>query len=127
LTVILVEPSRTQAGIVRKYLQELGIDKVHSTESGTQALELAREHGGQVFLCSLHLGEMTGMQLARLVRSDPACAHMGFVLTTSGGEHEDVSALRSMPRTVLMSKPFDSKKLAAALAEATGCSAPDRP
>src|SRR5205807_1478026 len=38
LVVVLVEPSRTQAGIIRKYLQQLGVDKVHTTDSGKQAI-----------------------------------------------------------------------------------------
>ena len=33
----------------------------------------------------------------------------------------EIAALRAMPRTVLMPKPFDAQKLASALAEATGC------
>jgi CheY-like chemotaxis protein len=121
LTVILVEPSRTQAGIVKKYLQDLGITRVHSTTSGAQGLETAKQQGGQVFICSLYLGDMTGMKLAEQVRADPTCANIAFVLATSGSEDEDVATIKAMPRTVLVSKPFDAKKLAVALAAATGC------
>ena len=119
LTVILVESSRTQAGIVRKYLQEAGITHIHHSGSGMQALELAKQHGGNVFLSSMHLSDMTGLQLATLVRSDHTFANTGFVLTTSGSDSDDVSALNVMPRTVLLQKPFDAKHLAVALSEAT--------
>lgn len=119
LTVILVEPSRTQAAIVRKYLQELGIEKVRTTESGVQARELAVRHGCDVFLSSLHLADMTGMQLASQVRADDACSAMGFVLTTSSSAADDLAMLRTLPRTALVLKPFDAQKLAAALVEAT--------
>jgi phosphoserine phosphatase RsbU/P len=120
LTVVLVETSRVQAGIVRRYLQELGIDKIHNAGSGQQAIELAKLHRADVLVCSLHLGDMTGMQLARLLRADTACTAMGFVLTTSGSESEDLTDLRTMPHTVMMPKPFDAQKLAASLAQATG-------
>ncbi len=39
-TVLLVEPSRTQAGIFRGYLKELGFADVVTAASGTKALEL---------------------------------------------------------------------------------------
>jgi hypothetical protein len=64
--------------------------------------------------------------LAMLVRSDPVCANMGFVLTTSGSENENLTAFQATPGTALMSKPFDAKKLAIALAEATGRCVADR-
>jgi serine/threonine protein kinase len=120
LTVILVEPSRVQAGIIRKYLHELGIDNVHLAVSGKQALELASPHEVHVLISSMHLDDMTGVGLARHIRADESYANLGFILTTSGSEAEDMAALRSMPNTVLMSKPFDAQKLAKALAEATG-------
>jgi CheY-like chemotaxis protein len=63
---------------------------------------------------------MTGMALAQALRADPACGNVGFVLTTSGGESDDLSSLKDLPHTVLMPKPFDTKKLAEALSAATG-------
>jgi CheY-like chemotaxis protein len=124
LTVILVEPSRVQAGIVRKYLQELGVEKVHSAASGKEALELARQHDAQVVVSSMHLADMTGEELAKMIRADAAHMGLGFVLATS--EVAGHAALRAIPHTVLMPKPFDAQKLAAALAEATGCSLGNR-
>jgi serine/threonine protein kinase len=120
LTVVLVELSRAQAGIVRAQLRELGIENIQSASSGQQALTLLKEHGAQVVISSMQLADMTGMELARRFRADAACAELGFVLTTSDIEAEDLAALQAMPRTVVLMKPFDAPKLATALAEATG-------
>jgi len=60
-------------------------------------MELAQQHGADVFVCSLHLGDMTGMQLARLLRGGLGLHGMGFLLTTSGSESEDLSDLRTIP------------------------------
>jgi CheY-like chemotaxis protein len=78
-------------------------------------------------ISSMHLADMTGMELAARLRSDAACAGLGFVLATSDEEAADLAALRAMPHTVLMAKPFDAPKLAAALAAATGRSLGNRP
>jgi CheY-like chemotaxis protein len=120
LTVVLVEASRAQAGIVRRHLQGLGIENVHVAASGQQALAQLKEGGAQVVISSMYLADMTGIELAVKVRADAARAGLGFVLAASDGDAEDLTPLRAMPHTVLMAKPFDAQKLAAALAEATG-------
>jgi serine/threonine protein kinase len=120
LTVVLIEPSRTQASIVRKYLQQLGILKVHSTGSGQQALTLAKDNGAHALLSTMHLADMTGVQLLQTVQSDAGCANVGFVLMSSEADLSEVGGILSGPRLVLLAKPFDLRKLAQALAQATG-------
>jgi CheY-like chemotaxis protein/tRNA A-37 threonylcarbamoyl transferase component Bud32 len=120
LRVVLVEPSRAQASIVRQYLQALGIENVRIGNSGRQALELARDAGTDVILSSLHLADMTGVQLAQALHADPACAGVGFVLASSESDGGEASKLLGVARTVLLQKPFDLRGLAEALARATG-------
>ncbi len=119
LTIVLVEPSRTQAGIVRTYLRELGIDKVHATGAGRQALALARETHADVVLSAMHLTDMTGLQLLQALRTDTVCAGLGFILASSATGSDATEELPREPRTVLMPKPFDVRKLAQALAQAS--------
>jgi len=119
-TVVLVEPSRTQAGIIRRFLEELGIKKIHVFGAGGQAIDLVKRERVDVIISSMHLSDMTGMALVQALRADPACASVGFVLTTSGSESDDLTSLQAMPHTVLMPKPFDTKKLAESISAATG-------
>jgi serine/threonine protein kinase len=126
MTVILVEPSRVQASIVRKQLLELGIEKVHPATSGAAAVELAKLHDAQAMISTMQLPDMTGLQLAHAIRGNGAHANLGLILMASDTEAQDVAELRSIPRTALVSKPFDAQKLAAALAAATGRSVGNR-
>jgi serine/threonine protein kinase/CheY-like chemotaxis protein len=121
LRLVLVEPSRTQASIVREYLQELGIENVRVTTSGREALELARHEGADVILSSMHLADMTGVQLAQALHADPGCSGVGFVLASSESVDGAASQVLDTPRTVLLPKPFDLRRLAQSLAQATGC------
>jgi two-component system chemotaxis response regulator CheY len=116
LTVILVEPSRTQAGIIRRYLQQLGAREVHTTGSGHEALELARRERAGVIVSSMHLAEMTGVQLARALLADPGCEGTGFVLATSEADNQEPGAVPDNPRVALMPKPFDLERLARSIA-----------
>lgn len=125
LSVVLVEPSRTQAAIVRKYLLELGIDQVHGTGSGREALALAKQQKADVLLSAQHLADMTGVQLVQTLRAEAGCAHVGFVLASSESPSGEALAVLATPRTVLLPKPFDQRQLAKALGQAAGRSTED--
>jgi serine/threonine-protein kinase len=116
LKVIVTEPSRTQAGIIRRYLQQLGVTNVQAAGSGQEALELARRSWSCVIISAMHLPDMTGVQLARTVLADPACDEAAFVLATSEADHQEPGAIPDNPRVVVMPKPFDPQRLAHSLA-----------
>jgi serine/threonine protein kinase len=114
--VVLVETSRTQAGIIRRYLQQLGIAAVHTTGAGTEALELAKRENASVIISSMHLTDMTGVKLARALLDDPGCSRIGFVLATSEADTAETEAVPASPRIVLMLKPFDLTRLKESIA-----------
>jgi serine/threonine-protein kinase len=120
LTVVLVEPSRTQAGIIRRYLQQLGTGAVHVTGSGREALEVAKRERAGVIVSSMHLADMTGAELARALLADPGLTGIGFVLATSEADTQEPGAVPDSPRVVLMPKPFDPQRLAQAIAAVVG-------
>ena len=120
LVLVLVEPSRTQSSIFKSYLTSLGLTEVHSTGSGAQAVTLVKEQRAHAIISTMHLSDMTGVQLAALLRDDPGCAGVGFVLMSSESDTTQAGAVLGAPRTVLLMKPFDLKQLAQSIAAATG-------
>jgi serine/threonine protein kinase len=120
VAVVLVEPSRTQAAIVRSYLQQLKVAKVHFSSTGQQAIALVKQAHAQVVISAMHLTDMTGMQLAEAIHADHECSAVGFILASSEADSDATGAFARHPRNVLMPKPFDLHKLAEALACATG-------
>ncbi len=120
LKVVAAESSRTQAGIIRSYLQQLGIDSAETTNSGARALELAKLEAVDVVVGSLHLSDMTGVQLAQALRADPKTAKVGFVLLTSESDADATAGLPHDSRTAIVIKPFDSKRLGEAVAAVQG-------
>jgi CheY-like chemotaxis protein len=116
LTVVLVEPSRTQAGIIRRYLQQTGAAAVHATGSGREALALAKRERAAVVVSSMHLADMTGVELAAALLADPGCGGVGFVLATSETDAAGPGTVPDSPRVVVMPKPFAPDRLADAIA-----------
>jgi serine/threonine protein kinase len=119
LNVVLVEPSRFQARIVHRLLLELRIENVLGV-SGQQALELAKREGASVVVSSMYLGDMTGLELAQALRDDPGCSGIGFVLASSDSGSVAASETQDAPLVVLLQKPYDLRRLAQSLAQATG-------
>jgi serine/threonine protein kinase len=119
-TALLVEPSRSQAVIIRSYLQKLGFPDVLTTPSGQKALELARNTPPQVVISAMHLPDMTGVQLAQKIRAEKPLSSTGFVLITSQDDAQEANLLSQTGNTIRLPKPFDLEQLAQALATAIG-------
>jgi two-component system chemotaxis response regulator CheY len=119
-TVLLVEPSRSQAVIIRGYLQKLGFQEISTAPSGQKALAIARDASPWVVISAMHLADMTGVQLAQQMRAEKQFASTGFVLITSQADTQEANLLSQAGNIIRLPKPFDVDQLAQALATATG-------
>jgi two-component system chemotaxis response regulator CheY len=117
---LLVEPSRSQAVIIRGYLQKLGFQEIPTTPSGHEALELARNTGPGVVISAMHLSDMTGTQLAQKMRAEVSLSSTGVILISSQADEQAASLLSQAGNTVLLHKPFGLDQLARSLAAVTG-------
>ncbi len=113
--VLLVEPSRTQSGIIRKFLQGQGIEEIVTAVSGKDALEAFRTARPDAIVSALHLPDMTGVQLAQQVREEAKASAPGFVLISSESESSDAGSLSKCGHAVLVKKPFTPEQLLGAL------------
>jgi serine/threonine protein kinase len=117
--VLLVEPSRTQANIIRKFLVELGSTNIVVAPNGQKALEMMRGTPPRTVVSSMHLDDMTGAELLHKARAEKQLADVGFVLITSS-QSGDMNQLMGAAHVVLLPKPFDRERLNKAIADAEG-------
>jgi len=125
LKVLLVEPSRTQSGIIRKYLQLQGVQDIVTAASGQEALTAVRAQRPDAIVSALHLPDMTGVQLAQQVRAEARGVAPGFVLISSEAESSDVGSLSKCGKAVLLRKPFIPEQLLEALRVVSESAQPD--
>jgi serine/threonine protein kinase/DNA-binding response OmpR family regulator len=118
-SVLLVEPSRTQSGIIRKYLEAAGVEHVVTVPSGQEALKAVRADPPDAVISAMHLADMTGIQLAQEVRREGQAAAPGFVLISSESEGREAGLLSQSGQAVVLHKPFTAQKLAEALSLAS--------
>jgi serine/threonine protein kinase len=115
-SILLVEPSRTQAAIIRRYLKERGIENLAAATSGRDALETVRRERPGVVVSAMHLPDMTGVDLARQLRAEIAGEGApGFVLISSEDEQSEAGNLTGYGSAVLLHKPFQPEELAEAI------------
>lgn len=115
LKVVLVEPSRTQSGIIRKYLQDQGVSQVVAAASGQEALQAVHSERPNVIVSAMHLKDMTGVELAQRVRKQNPDTAMGFVLISSEAEGSEADSLSKCGKAITLQKPFTPEKLVEAL------------
>lgn len=122
LSVLIVEPSRVQAAIIKGYLQEHRVQLAGVAASGADAIEAIRQFVPRAVVSAMHLPDLTGLQLAEQIRGEIRTSAPGFVLVTS--EDDDVAAARGgLSRVLVLRKPFTPGQLAEALQQVTGASA----
>jgi serine/threonine-protein kinase len=119
--LVLAETSRTQAGIAKRFLQQLGITAIHTAASGREAIELARRERADVILSSMHLSDMTGLDLAEQLLADPACGKVALVLATSETDTAEAAVhLPKCDRMAIARKPYSLAQIAEVLARTIG-------
>lgn len=118
-TVLLVEPSRTQAVIIRKYLQNIGTEPTAVVGTWAAALDAARASKPDAVVSALHLKDGTGVQLARQLATAFPGAAPGFILISSEEESQQAGSLSDIGSALVLHKPFTLEKLAEALGAVT--------
>jgi serine/threonine protein kinase len=118
MPVFLVEPSRSQAVIIRNYLQGLGFSDICTLPTGQKAMEAASQAPPSVVLSAMHLNDMTGLELVRRMRSEESLTRVGFVLITSASDAQEVNPLARIGDIIRLTKPFSAQQLDKALTAA---------
>ncbi|WP_254508174.1 protein kinase domain-containing protein [Anatilimnocola floriformis] len=121
-SVLIVEPSRVQASIIKGYLQDQSYSVLGAAAKGHDAIELVRKLRPKAVISSLHLPDLDGLQLAEQIRAEFKGESPGFVLITSEGSEADTAASIALHRVQLLHKPFTPEQLADAVKQVTGAS-----
>jgi serine/threonine protein kinase/FixJ family two-component response regulator len=125
-SILLVEPSRVQAGIIRRYLEAQEVTLSGAVTKGCEAIDRARGEAIDAIVSALYLADMTGVDLAKQVYAEVKERPPGFVLISSEEEAQETSSLSKLDRVVFLHKPFSPEQLVHALNLVTGRSLPPK-
>lgn len=83
---------------------------VRTTSTGQEALELARAVRPDVLLLDLNLGDTTGEDVLRELRTDPATASVSVLVVSADSTSRDVTRLLRTGADAYLTKPLDEQQ-----------------
>jgi two-component system chemotaxis response regulator CheY len=115
LSVLIVEPSRTQSTVMATLLNKLGTRRVQAVKSGDEAVAAFRTSKHDLVISALHLPDMTGIDLLNQMRGPTGLSLASFILVSSEGDCATLESLGSQARVAVLPKPFDAPLLSWAM------------
>jgi len=106
MNVLVVDDYKTMVRIVRSLMLQLGFANVDDAGDGATALEMIQRKKYGLILSDWNMTPMTGYELLKLVRANPATVQTPFVMVTAEAKTENVVAARQAGANNYIIKPF---------------------
>ncbi|HWP94244.1 MAG TPA: response regulator [Gammaproteobacteria bacterium] len=114
--VLIIDDSPTEQIVFVRWLKAAGYD-VATADDGTSGVEKARLERPDAILLDIVMPGMSGFQVARQLRKDPATSTVGIVVVTTKREDSERYWAMKQGADRYLTKPVAEADLLAALAE----------
>jgi two-component system chemotaxis response regulator CheY len=112
MKILVVDDFSTMRRIVRNLLKELGFSNVHEAEDGVEALNKLRSENNFDFVVSdWNMPNMTGIELLKVMRADPALKHLPLLMVTAEAKRENIIEAAQAGASGYVVKPFTAATL----------------
>ena len=111
MPILVVDDYNTMVRIIRNLLRQLGFENIDDACDGSTALAKmqARKYG--LVISDWNMEPMTGYDLLRHVRADPALASTPFIMVTAESKTDNVIAAKKAGVDNYIVKPFNAQTL----------------
>jgi two-component system chemotaxis response regulator CheY len=111
LKFLVVDDFSTMRRIVRNLLKELGFTNVDEAEDGVAALQKLRSASFDFVVSDWNMPNMTGIDLLRTIRQDPALKHLPVLMVTAEAKKENIVEAAQAGASGYIVKPFTAATL----------------
>ena len=111
IPILVVDDYHTMVRIIRNLLRQLGFENVDEASNGAAALEKMRLKRYGLVISDWNMAPMTGYDLLRRVRADPALGKTPFIMVTAESKTENVIAAKKAGVSNYIVKPFNAQTL----------------
>src|SRR5499425_3152674 len=108
-TVMIVEDNELNMKLFHDLLEAHGYSTV-GTRSGTEALDLARQHHPDLILMDIQLPEVSGLEVTKWLKGDPDLQRIPVVAVTAFAMKGDEERIREGGYEAYLSKPISVGK-----------------
>jgi two-component system chemotaxis response regulator CheY len=113
MPVLVVDDYSTMVRIIRNLLRQVGFTHVDDAYDGISALRLLRERHYKLVISDWNMEPMSGFELLKEMRADPALAAVPFVMITAESKTENIIAAKKAGVSNYIVKPFNAATLKA--------------
>ena len=113
MPVLVVDDYATMVRIIRNLLKQLGFEDVDDAPDGATALTKMRAKKYGLVISDWNMEPMSGYELLREVRADPALGETPFIMVTAESKTDKVIAARKAGVNNYIVKPFNAQTLRA--------------
>ena len=110
--ILVVEDDRDIAELVERYLQKAGFS-VELLSSGRDALKTIAERTPDLLILDLMLPHVDGLEICRVVRSDPRTAAIPIIMLTARADESERIVGLEIGADDYVAKPFSPNELVA--------------
>lgn len=103
---LVVDDFSTMRRIVRNLLKELGFTNIVEAEDGLDALSKLKAGDIQFVVSDWNMPNMTGIELLRAIRRDPALKHLPVLMVTAEAKKENIIEAAQAGASGYIVKPF---------------------
>ncbi|MAH04951.1 MAG: response regulator [Alphaproteobacteria bacterium] len=112
-SVLIVEDMVPMAMLTKRILQTFGFTEVHIAHDAETGFELFQKHAPDLVIADWIMGDMSGLDLVKLIRRDPLSknSYVPIVLMTGFSHKLRVMQARDIGVSEFLVKPFTAKDL----------------
>ena len=112
MKILVVDDFSTMRRIIKNLLRELGFNNIDEADDGQTALPKLQAGSFDFLVTDWNMPGMTGIDLLKAVRADPALANMPVLLVTAEAKREQIVEAAQAGVNGYVIKPFTAQTLA---------------
>ncbi len=121
-TILVADDSTIVRTMVKKAIAMAGLEvsKVYEAANGKEALEVLGREWIDVVFADINMPEMTGVELVRSMKADPALAATPVVVVSSEQTQARIEEMKRWGAKAYVKKPFRPEQFRAVVDELLG-------
>ena len=111
IKILVVDDFSTMRRIIKNLLRDLGFTNVDEADDCKTAMPILKQGGIDFLITDWNMPEMTGIDLLKAVRADPALASIPVLMVTAEAKREQIIAAAQAGVNGYVVKPFTAAVL----------------
>ncbi|MCR9201252.1 MAG: response regulator [Planctomycetaceae bacterium] len=109
--IMIVDDEPLNVMTFRQHLKGEGYSNFVTTEDATKALPLVRKESPDILLLDIHMPEVSGLDILRVMGLDPALQHIPVLILTASTDPKTRRRALDLGAVDFLSKPIDPNEL----------------